>query len=79
MPVQRRRALLRLPVKRAKDDEESSPEVEMPHYEASSDVRGSAATLRGVHLAFLEVGFGSCRISQRRLSPSKPLKLERVI
>ncbi len=32
-------------------------EFSMPKYEASSDVRGSAATLRGVHLAFLEVGF----------------------
>lgn len=42
-----------------KKDKDPEPEVfsGMPRYEASSDVRSSAATLRGVHEAFVEVGF----------------------
>lgn len=47
-------------MKRREPDELPEPELHdfsMLHYEASSDVRESAAKLRGVHLAFLEVGF----------------------
>ncbi len=44
-------------MKRREPDDELIPDFALPHYEASSDVRESAAKLRGIHLAFVEVGF----------------------
>ncbi len=47
-------------MKRRDPEEFPDPELHdfsLPHYEASSDVRESAAKLRGIHLAFVEVGF----------------------